>query len=144
MLDSAEVGTGLGQVTQVTYDALKQAITDNEAKIKTVMPLTELQAIVDDLQAKRDAMAASAVMPATGKYYWIVSQGVGRFNAAIGASNNADGAALLQGAVIEVEACPTRLMRPPHKPITNTYGIWARTTTVAVSAQRGYGLLHER
>ena len=106
MLDSAEVGTGLGQVQQAPYDALKQAITDSEAKIKTIMQLTDIQAIVDDLQAKRDAMAASAVMPETGKYYWIVSQGTGRFNAAIGASNNADGAALLQGAVIEVEGMP--------------------------------------
>ena len=106
MLDSAEVGTGLGQVQQAPYDALKQAITDSEAKIKTIMQLTDIQAIVDDLQAKRDAMAASAVMPETGKYYWIVSQGAGRFNAAIGASNNADGAALLQGAVIEVEGMP--------------------------------------
>ena len=106
MLDSAEVGTGLGQVTQAPYDALKQAITDSEAKIKTVMQLTDIQAIVDDLQAKRDALAASAVMPATGKYYWIISKGPGKLNAAIGAANNADGAALLQGAVIEVEGMP--------------------------------------
>ena len=106
MLDSARVGTGLAEVTQAAYDALKKAIADNEGKITDVMTLTDLNAVVDALQAACDALAASAVMPETDKYYWIISKGTDMTDAAIGAADNTDGQQLVFGAVTQSEGMP--------------------------------------
>ena len=106
MLDSAVVGTKLAEVTQEAYDALRQAIADATEKVSNVMTMETLNGIVTSLEAAREALAASAVMPEAGQYYWIISKGTGKNNAAIGAASNRDGQRLKFGAVTEVEGLP--------------------------------------
>ena len=98
VLDSAIVGTGLGQVTQETYDNLKSALADSEGKIQNVMTMATLQEVINSLKDASDKLKASAVMPEPNKYYYIISTGQALENAAIGAANNKDGQRLTTGA----------------------------------------------
>ena len=108
MLDSAVVGEGLAEVSQEAYDRLKEAIAENAAKIRNVMQMDELNAIISSLQTARQELAASAVLPEAGTYYWIISRGADMPNAAIRATDNADGSPLTFGAVTENEGLANR------------------------------------
>lgn len=98
VLDSAIVGTGLGQVTQEAYDNLKNVLTESEGKIQNVMTMATLQEVINSLKDASDKLKASAVMPEPNKYYYIISTGQALENAAIAAANNKDGQRLTQGA----------------------------------------------
>ena len=98
VLDSAIVGTELGQVTQEAYNNLKSALTESEGKIQNVMTMATLQEVINSLKDASDKLKASAVMPEPNKYYYIISTGQALENAAIAAANNKDGQRLTQGA----------------------------------------------
>lgn len=98
VLDSAIVGTELGQVTQEAYNNLKSVLTESEGKIQNVMTMATLQEVINSLKDASDKLKASAVMPEPNKYYYIISTGQALENAAIAAANNKDGQRLTQGA----------------------------------------------
>lgn len=98
VLDSAIVGTELGQVTQAAYDNLKSVLTESEGKIQNVMTMATLQEVINGLKDASDKLKASAVMPEPNKYYYIISTGQALENAAIAAANNTDGQRLTTGA----------------------------------------------
>ena len=97
-LDSAQVGTELGQVSQEAYDNLKNVLTESEGKIQNVMTMEALQEVINDLNGAVEELAASAVMPEANEYYYLISTGVALKNAAIAAANNKDGQRLTTGA----------------------------------------------
>ena len=98
VLDSAIVGTELGQVTQEAYDNLKNVLKNSEGKIQNVMTMATLQEVINSLKDASDKLKTSAVMPEPNKYYYIISTGQALENAAIGAANNKDGQRLTTGA----------------------------------------------
>ena len=98
MLDSAVVGTELGQVSQEAYDNLKSVMATCKDKIQNVMTMETLTEVLNSLEEACNKLVASAVMPDANKYYYIISTGNALKNAAIAAANNKDGQRLTMGA----------------------------------------------